>query len=74
VAHHTRYAKVVVGHVTGRGFDLAGGPSITIGFDVTCLPARLTVDVGTLVTQALIDPVIHKGIDANWVLSAAWRF
>lgn len=76
----------VVGHITGPGFDLAGDtesaghgahfgdPSITIGFDVTYLPAHLTVDVGTLVTQALIEPVFHKGIDTNWVLSAAWRF
>jgi hypothetical protein len=76
----------VVGHITGPGFDLAGDtesaghgahfgdPSITIGFDVTCVPAHLTIDVGTLVTQALLEPVVHKGIDSNWVLSADWRF
>jgi hypothetical protein len=76
----------VVGHITGPGFDIAGDtesaghgahfgdPSITLGFDVTYLPAHLTVDVGTLVTQGLLEPVVHKGIDTNWVLSAEWRF
>jgi hypothetical protein len=76
----------VAGHITGPGFDLAGDtesaghgahvgdPSLSIGFDVTYLPARLTVDVGTVLTQAAIEPVVHKGIDSNWVLSAEWRF
>ena len=76
----------VAGHITGPGFDLAGDtesaghgahfgdPSITLGYDVTYLPAHLTVDVGTVVTQALVEPVVHKGIDTNWVLSAEWRF
>jgi hypothetical protein len=76
----------VVGHITGPGFDLHGDteaagqgkhfgdPWIAIGFDVTYLPARLTIDVGALVTQRLLEPVIHKGIDTNWVLSAQWRF
>lgn len=76
----------VAGHITGPGFDLAGDtesaghgthfgdPSITIGFDVTWLPAHLTVDVGTIVTQALLEPVAHKGVDTNWVVSAGWRF
>jgi hypothetical protein len=76
----------VVGHITGPGFDLHGDtesagegkhfgdPWIAIGFDVTYLPARLTIDVGALVTQRLLEPVIHKGIDTNWVLSVQWRF
>ena len=76
----------VVGHIAGPGFDLHGDtesagqgkhfgdPWIAIGFDVTYLPAHLTVDVGALVTQRLLEPVIHKGIDSNWVLSAQWRF
>ena len=53
----------VVGHITGPGFDLHGDtadvgegkhfgdPSVTIGLDVTYLPARLSVDIGTLLTQ-----------------------
>jgi hypothetical protein len=31
------------------------------------------VDVGTALTQALLEPVIHKGIDQNWVLSVRWQ-
>jgi hypothetical protein len=76
----------VVGHITGPGFDLRGDteeagegkhfgdPWISLGLDVTYLPAHFTVDVGTLLTQRLIEPVVHKGIDADWVISFQWRF
>ena len=76
----------VVGHITGPGFNLhgdtesaghgahIGDPSLTIGFDVTYLPAHLTVDLGTVITQRLLEPLINKGIDTNWVLSCQWRF
>ena len=76
----------VVGHITGPGFDLHGDqeeagagvhfgdPSVTLGFDVTYVPAHFTVDIGTLITQALVEPVVHKGIDTNWVISCQWRF
>ena len=78
--------RSVVGRITGPGFDLRGDtesagqgthigdPSVTIGFDVTYLPARLSVDVGTLLTQHFIEPHINKGIEANWLLSCQWRF
>lgn len=78
--------RAVVGHITGPGFDLRGDtaeagagkhfgdPSVTLGLDVTYLPARLSVDIGTLLTQRLVEPVIHRGIEANWVLSCQWRF
>lgn len=76
----------VVGHIAGPGFDLRGDtdsagagkhfgdPSLTIGLDVTYVPAHFTVDVGTLLTQRLLEPIVNKGIDANWVLSGQWRF
>ena len=76
----------VVGHITGPGFDLHGDteeagqgkhfgdPWISLGLDVTYLPANLTVDVGTLLTQRLIEPLVHKGIDADWVISFQLRF
>ena len=76
----------VVGHITGPGFDLRGDtadvgqgkhfgdPSVTIGLDVTYLPARLSVDIGTLLTQRFVEPIIHKGIEANWVLSCRREF
>jgi hypothetical protein len=76
----------VVGHITGPGFDLHGDteeagegvhfgdPSLTLGLDVTYLPAHFSVDLGTLVTQRLLEPIAHIGIDANWVLSCQWLF
>jgi hypothetical protein len=75
----------VVGHITGPGFDIHGNtedtgagkhfgdPSLTIGLDVTYLPAHFTVDVGTLITQHVLEPLIHKGVESNWVLSVQWR-
>jgi hypothetical protein len=76
----------VQGHITGPGFDLSGDtagagngkhfgdPSLTLGLDVTYKPWGLTVDLGTLMTQALLEPLIHKGIDRNWVISASKQF
>lgn len=76
----------VIGHITGPGFDLHGDtenvgegkhfgdPSLTIGVDVTYLPANFSVDVGTLLTQYLLEPIGKKGIDTNWVLSGQWHF
>ncbi len=70
-----------VGHVTGPGFDIHGDtedvgagkhfgdPSVTLGFDVIYEPAHLAVGVGTLLTQRLLEPHIHRGIEANWVLN-----
>jgi hypothetical protein len=76
----------VVGHITGPGFDLHGDtaevgagkhfgdPSVTIGLDITYLPAHFTVDVGMLVTQHYFEQFIHEGIDANWLLSCVWHY
>jgi hypothetical protein len=30
--------------------------------------------LGSLVTQALLEPLIHKGIDQNWVISVYKQF
>jgi hypothetical protein len=74
------------GHITGPGFDIHGDtadvgmgkhfgdPSVTLGLDVTYTPWRLTVDLGTTLTQWLLEPHIHKGIEQNWILSAQWRY
>jgi hypothetical protein len=76
----------VVGRIEGSGYDLRGDtsetgvgtpfgdPSVTIGFDVTYRPWNLTVDVGSAITQALVEPVIHKGIDGNWLISVSTSF
>jgi hypothetical protein len=74
-----------VGHIQTDEFDIHGDtaevgtgkhfgdPSLTLGFDITYRPAHLSIDVGTALTQALFEPVIHKGIDQNWVLSVRWQ-
>jgi hypothetical protein len=75
----------VVGHIQTDEFDIHGDtaeagtgkhfgdPSLTLGFDITYRPAHLSLDVGTALTQAFLEPVIHKGIDRNWVLSVRWQ-
>lgn len=76
----------VVGHITGPDFDLHGDTedvgngkhfgdtSLTLGFDVTYEPLNLSVDIGTTLTQWLLEPYIHKGVDQNWLLSARWQW
>jgi hypothetical protein len=76
----------VVGHITGPGYDLRGDtgrtgvgkpfgdPSVTLGFDITYRPWNLTVDVGSVITQALVEPLIHEGIDSNWLVSVSWSY
>lgn len=76
----------VVGRVTGPDFDLAGDasdngrgkhfgdPSVTLGFNFTYVPWHLTVDLGSTVTQALIEPKIHEGVKHNVLLTGFWTF
>jgi hypothetical protein len=75
----------VAGHITGPGFDLAGStadhgntpfgdPSLTIGLNVTYEPWDLTVDVGTTITQVLLEPLIHEGVSENLMISVFWNF
>jgi hypothetical protein len=76
----------VEGRITGPGFDLTGNtadngqgkhfgdPSVTIGFNVTYEPWDLTLDLGSTVTQALLEPMIHEGVKHNLMLSAYWAF
>lgn len=71
----------VIGHITGPGFDIHGDtaevghgthfgdPSLTLGYTITYAPAHLSVDLGTLLTQGLLEPKVHRGIDRNLVLS-----
>jgi hypothetical protein len=74
------------GRITGPGFDLRGDaadngagkhfgdPSVTIGFDATYVPWRLTLDLGSTLSQALVEPKIHEGVQSNWLISAHWSF
>ena len=76
----------VAGHITGPGFDLRGGtdtnghgkhfgdPSVTAGLDLTYLPWNLTIDLGSTVSQALLEPFIHEGVKHNLLLSVHWYY
>jgi hypothetical protein len=74
----------VAGHITGAGFDLRGDQqangygahfgdvSVTLGLDVTYRPWNLSFDLGTALTQFFGEPLVHKGVDHNLVLSLHW--
>lgn len=74
-----------VGHIATDQFDLHGDQaeagygkhfndlSVTLGFEITYRPAHLSVDVGTALSQALLEPRIHKGVGSNWLLSVRWE-
>lgn len=76
----------IAGRITGPGFDLTGNtgdrgtgtpfgdPSVTIGFNVTYAPWNLTVDLGATITQALVEPQIHEGVQHNVMLAVSWTF
>ena len=76
----------VIGHITGPGFDLEGDtenvgngkhfgdPSLTLGLNITYMPANISFDVGALVTQRLLEPLVHDGVESNWMASLQWRF
>ena len=75
----------VKGRLTGPGFDISGDTadngegkhygdfSLTLSFLAVYRPWHLSFDLGGLVTQALLEPVIHKGIEQNWILSVRWE-
>jgi hypothetical protein len=77
--------RAFVGHIATAQFDIHGDqtdsgagkhfgdPSLTVGLDVTYRPAHLSFDIGTVLTQGLIEPVVHKGVDSDWVLSVRWQ-
>ena len=74
------------GHITGPGFELSGDSgsagngkhfgdtSLTFGLQLTYRPAHLTVDVGTLVSQALLVPFNKRGITRNLIASVQWVY
>jgi hypothetical protein len=76
----------VQGRISGDGFDLGGNsadlgharnygdPSPVIGIVVRYEPWGLEVDVGAALTEAVIEPLVHPGIDQNIAVSAAWQF
>ncbi len=76
----------VQGRITGDGFDISGDtadvgngthygdPSMTLGLLAEYRPWHLSLDVGELISQALLEPLIHKGIETNRVISVRWSW
>lgn len=76
----------VEGRISGDGFDVSGNtadlgrsgiygdPTPTIGMVVRYDPWGLEVDLGAALTEAIIEPLMHPGIDQNIAISAAWHF
>jgi hypothetical protein len=76
----------VQGRITGPGFDIRGDTAavgngkhvgdsfLGLGCALTYRPLRLTVDVGSTVSQAFIEKLTHKGLDQNLVVSIDYRF
>lgn len=76
----------VQGRITGPGFDISGDtaaigagkhfgdPALAFGFDVEYRPWRAWLDVGALVTQPVVEPAMHKGLDKSLLLSVGLRF
>ena len=51
-----------------------GNPSPVIGMGVRYEPWGLEVDVGAALTEAVLEPLWHEGVDQNIALSVAWQF
>jgi hypothetical protein len=74
------------GHITGPGFELSGDSgtagngkhfgdsSLTLGLQVTYRPARLSIDLGTVLSQALLVPLNKRGITHNVIVSVHWLY
>jgi hypothetical protein len=73
------------GRISGPGFDVAGdtdnigngkhmGDAFAgIGVAITYQPWHLSCDLGTLLSQELIEPRIHEGVSSVWMLNLRWQ-
>ena len=73
------------GRISGAGFSVSGDagtsghgkhmgdPFAGIGLTVTYRPWHLSWDLGTALSQALIEPRIHEGVSNVWILSLRWE-
>lgn len=76
----------VKGRITGDGFDIRGDTAdagagrhygdatLALGLDLEYRPWQLSFDLGALVSQPLLEPTMHKGIDSSLLLSIGVRF
>lgn len=75
----------VVGRITGDSFDIRGDteaagngahfgdPWIALGWTVSYEPWGFSVDLGATAMQRLAEPIAHRGVESNWLLSIDWR-
>jgi hypothetical protein len=76
----------VQGRISGDGFDVSGNtedfghsknygdPAAIAGLALRYEPWGVEVDLGAALSEALLEPVLHPGIDRNIAISAAWQF
>jgi hypothetical protein len=76
----------VAGRLTAPGVDATGDSALarnghhlgdgylSLGLSVTWLPAHVTVDLGTTLSQYFLEPVVDKGIDRDLMLAVEWNF
>ena len=76
----------VQGRITGDGFDISGDtanigagkhygdPAIVFGFDFEYRPWRTWFDVGALLSQPVLEPMMHNGLSTSFLLSVGFRF
>lgn len=76
----------VQGRIRGPGFDLAGDtadvgegkhygdPWLALGVGFRYVPWNLEIDLGSVVSQAILEPVVHRGVDHDVAISLAWQF
>ncbi len=81
-----RPVRGVAGRITAPGIDVSGDtdsagngkhfgdPFVAAGLVVGYLPWHVTMDIGAVLTQQLLEPRIHKGIDSSWLLSLGVGF
>lgn len=74
----------VRGRITGPGFDIYGDTadigrgrhygdfSVTFGLVAFYKPWGMSIDLGAMTSQLLLEPLIHKGIEQNWIVSVSW--
>jgi len=76
----------VKGRISGDSFDIRGDtadtgagkhygdPMVAFGLDVEYRPWRAGFDLGALLSQPLLEPGMHKGIDSSLLMSVSFRF